>query len=100
MDISDRQADTLYEIHHTVVLEIDSLDGGYQGERFGHILWMRSTDKIDGADRRGGWSRRSDNNIPEYIDGELRWRPIHTTVLDNSPSVIQSVGLKPSSSPA
>jgi hypothetical protein len=45
------------------------LNGGYQGEWFGHILWTRSTDMIDGADRRGGWLRLSDHNIPEYIDG-------------------------------
>jgi hypothetical protein len=80
-------------------VEIDSLHGGYQGEWFGHILRAQLTDKIDGADRWGGWSRLSDKNIPEYIDGKVRWRPIHTIVLDSSPSVIQSVGLEPSTSP-
>jgi hypothetical protein len=53
------------------LLEIDSLDGGYQGERFGHVLWPRSADVINGADCQGGWLQLSDNNIPEYIDGKL-----------------------------
>jgi hypothetical protein len=91
---------TLATFIWTGLLEIDSLTGGHQGDRFRYILWTRSTDVIDGAGRRGGWSRLSNNSIPEYIDGKLRWRAIHTTVLDSSPSVVQSVGLEPSTSPA